>query len=33
MIDRLVTTDYLLDELLTLLLVRGERERALRARA
>jgi hypothetical protein len=26
----LVTTDYVLDELLTLLLVRGERERALR---
>ncbi|WP_058555734.1 PIN domain-containing protein [Thiohalocapsa sp. ML1] len=29
----LVTTDYVLDELLTLLLVRGERERALRAGA
>jgi uncharacterized protein len=29
----LVTTDYVLDELLTLLLVRGERERALRVGA
>jgi uncharacterized protein len=29
----MVTTDYVLDELLTLLLVRGERERALRVGA
>jgi hypothetical protein len=33
MIYRWVTTDYILDELLTLLLVRGERERALRVGA